>query len=160
MSRVCLPTAGACAGQFTANTMGMVAEAIGLAPLGSSMMPAVYTERAPLTRRAGKLLMQAVMAGGPLPRDIVTREALENACAIVSATGGSTNAALHIPAIANEAGIPFDIDDVAAVFAAHAADRQPAARRQYLARDLYEIGGAPVILRRAAARRASSTAAS
>ncbi len=104
MSRVCLPTAGSCPGQFTANTMAMVGEAIGLAPLGSAMIPAVYAARAPLARRAGKLLMQAVLAGGPRPRDIVTCAALENACAIVAATGGSTNAVLHIPALANEAG--------------------------------------------------------
>ena len=94
------------------------------------MIPAVYAERAPLARRAGKVLMQAVLDGGPLPRDIVTRAALENACAIVAATGGSTNAVLHIPALANEAGIRFDIDDVARRVRAHAADRQPAAGRQ------------------------------
>lgn len=117
VTRACLPTAGACAGQFTANTMGMVSEALGLAPIGSSMVPAVYSERAPLLRRAGKALMQAVLGGGPLPRDIVTREAIENACALVCATGGSTNAALHLPAIAHEAGIRFHLDDVAAVFA-------------------------------------------
>jgi acyl dehydratase len=114
VTRACLPSSGACAGQFTANTMGMVSEALGLAPIGSSMVPAVFSERAPLLRRAGKALMAAVMGDAPLPRDIVTRQALENACAVVSATGGSTNAALHIPAIAHEAGIPFHLDDVAA----------------------------------------------
>jgi dihydroxy-acid dehydratase len=81
------------------------------------MVPAVFSERAPLMRRTAKTLMAAVMGEAPLPRDIVTRKALENACAIVSATGGSTNAALHIPAIAHEAGIPFHLDDVAEVFA-------------------------------------------
>jgi dihydroxy-acid dehydratase len=143
----CLPTAGSCAGQFTANTMGMVSEAIGLAPIGSSMIPAVYSERAPLMRRAGIALMRAVMGDGPLPRDIVTRESLENACAIVSATGGSTNAALHLPAIAHEAGIRFHLDDVAAVFARTPliADLQPGGR--FLARDLYHVGGAGVVLR-------------
>jgi dihydroxy-acid dehydratase len=151
ISRACLPTAGACAGQFTANTMGMVSEAIGLAPVGSSMVPAVFSERAPLLRRAGRQLMQAVMGsiegGGPLPRDIVTRQALENACAIVSATGGSTNAALHIPAIAHEAGIRFHLDDVAEVFARTPliADLRPGGR--YLARDVHYIGGTAVILR-------------
>jgi dihydroxy-acid dehydratase len=146
MTRVCLPTAGSCPGQFTANTMGMVAEAIGLAPLGHAMVPAVYAERAPIARRAGKLLMRAVTNGGPLPRDIVTRAALENACAIVAATGGSTNAVLHIPALANEAGIAFDIDDVARVFQRTPliGNLQPGGK--YLARDLYEIGGTPVIL--------------
>ena len=143
----CLPTAGSCAGQFTANTMGMVSEALGLAPIGSSMIPAVYSERAPLMRRAGVALMRAVMGDGPLPRDIVTRESLENACAVVSATGGSTNAALHLPAIAHEAGIRFHLDDVAAVFARTPliADLQPGGR--FLARDLYHVGGAGVVMR-------------
>lgn len=143
----CLPTAGSCAGQFTANTMGMVSEALGLAPIGSSMIPAVYSERAPLMRRAGVALMRAVMGDGPLPRDIVTRESLENACAVVSATGGSTNAALHLPAIAHEAGVRFHLDDVAAVFARTPliADLQPGGR--FLARDLYHVGGAGVVMR-------------
>ncbi|KQW59501.1 dihydroxy-acid dehydratase [Variovorax sp. Root411] len=147
MSRACLPTAGACAGQFTANTMGMVSEALGLAPIGSSMVPAVFSERAPLMRRAAKTLMKAVMGDSPLPRDIVTRKALENACAVVSATGGSTNAALHLPAIAHEAGIKFHLDDVAEVFARTPliADLRPGG--QYLARDVFYIGGAGVILR-------------
>src|SRR5574343_442314 len=151
ISQACLPTAGACAGQFTAHTMGMVSEALGLAPIGSSMVPAVFSERAPLMRRTGKQLMQAVMAslngGGPLPRDIVTRKALENACAIVSATGGSTNSALHIPAIAHEAGIKFHLDDVAEVFARTPliADLRPGGK--YLARDMYYVGGAGVVLR-------------
>ena len=151
VSHACLPTAGACAGQFTANTMGMVSEALGLAPIGSSMVPAVFSERAPLMRRAAKKLMQAVVntldGGGPLPRDIVTRKALENDCAIVSATGGSTNAALHIPAIAHEAGIAFHLDDVAEVFARTPliGDLRPGGK--YLARDVHYIGGAGVILR-------------
>ncbi len=147
MSRACLPTAGACAGQFTANTMGMVSEALGLAPIGSSMVPAVFSERAPLMRRAARQLMKAVLGDGPLPRDVVTRKALENACAVVSATGGSTNAALHIPAIAHEAGIKFHLDDVAEVFARTPliADLRPGGR--YLARDVFYIGGAGVILR-------------
>jgi len=146
ISRTCLPTAGACAGQFTANTMGMVSEALGLAPVGSSMVPAVFSERAPLLRRAGKQLMKAVMGDAPLPRDIVTRQALENACAVVSATGGSTNAALHIPAIAHEAGIKFHLDDVAEVFARTPliADLRPGGK--YLARDMYYVGGAAVVL--------------
>ena len=146
LSHACLPTAGSCPGQFTANTMGMVSEALGLAPLGSSMIPAVFSQRAPLLREAGKGLMQAVEWQWPLPRDIVTREALENAAAIVAATGGSTNAVLHIPAIANEAGIAFDMDDVAAVFARTPliGNLQPGGK--YLARDVFEIGGAPVIL--------------
>ena len=147
VARACLPTAGACAGQFTANTMGMVSEALGLAPVGSSMVPAVFSERAPLMRRAARHLMRAVMGESPLPRDIVTRKALENACAVVSATGGSTNAALHIPAIAHEAGIRFHLDDVAEVFARTPliGDLRPGGR--YLARDLYYVGGAAVVLK-------------
>jgi Dehydratase family len=100
LERAAVPTFGACPGQFTANTMGMVSEMLGLAPLGSSMIPAVFEERAALARSAGQLMMQLLKDGGPLPRDLVTRASLENACAIVAATGGSTNAALHIPAIA------------------------------------------------------------
>jgi dihydroxy-acid dehydratase len=146
LSHACLPTAGSCPGQFTANTMAMVSEAIGLAPLGSSMIPAVFAARAPLLREAGSLLMRAVEWQWPLPRDIVTRDALENAAAIVAATGGSTNAVLHIPAIANEAGLAFDMGDVAVVFARTPliANLQPGGK--YLARDVFEIGGAPIIL--------------
>jgi len=146
LTRACLPTAGACPGQFTANTMGMVSEAIGLALPGSSMMPAVFAQRDALNRRAGRVVTEAVLRGGPLPRDIVTRKALENACAVVAATGGSTNAVLHIPAIAHEAGIAFDMDDVAAVFARTPliGNLQPGGK--YLSRDIFEIGGAPVVL--------------
>ena len=147
MSHACLPTAGSCAGQFTANTMGMVSEALGLAPIGSSMVPAVFSERAPLMRRAAKQLMAAVMGEAPLPRDIVTRKALENACAVVSATGGSTNSALHLPAIAHEAGIRFHLDDVAEVFARTPLIGNLSPGGQYLARDVYYAGGAQVILR-------------
>ena len=146
VTHACLPTAGACAGQFTANTMGMVSEALGLAPIGSSMVPAVFSERAPLMRRAAKQLMAAVMGDAPLPRDIVTRKALENACAVVSATGGSTNAALHLPAIAHEAGIQFHLDDVAEVFARTPLIGNLSPGGQYLARDVYYAGGAQVIL--------------
>lgn len=147
VTRACIPTSGACAGQFTANTMGMVSEALGLAPIGSSMIPAVYSERAPMLRRAARALMRAVHGDGPLPRDVVTRNALENACAVVSATGGSTNAALHLPAIAHEAGIPFHLDDVAEVFARTPliGDLSPGGR--FHARDVHDVGGAQVILR-------------
>lgn len=147
LTRACIPTAGACPGQFTANTMAMVSEAIGLAPLGSAMLPAVYAARDALNRAAGRLLGAAVLRGGPLPREIVTRAALENACAVVAATGGSTNAVLHIPALAHEAGIAFYLDDVAAVFARTPliGNLQPGGK--YLGRDMHEIGGAPVILR-------------
>lgn len=142
----CIPTGGACAGQFTANTMGMVSEAIGLSPIGLSMIPAVYSARNPILRAAGKLVIDAIDGNGPLPRDIVTRAALENACAVVAATGGSTNAALHIPAIAHEAGIDFDIDAVGEVFARTPLIGNLSPGGKYLARDVYEIGGTGVIL--------------
>ncbi|MCW5771351.1 MAG: dihydroxy-acid dehydratase [Rhodospirillaceae bacterium] len=146
VERRCMPTVGACAGQFTANTMGMVSETLGLAPLGSSMIPAVFSERKAIARRAGQLVMRALEQGGPLPRDLVTRKSLENAAAVVAATGGSTNAAMHIPAIAHEAGIRFTMDDVAAVFdrTPLIADLQPGGR--FLAKDVNAIGGAPVVL--------------
>ena len=117
IERNCLPTIGACAGQFTANTMAMVSEAIGLTMPNVSMIPGVYAERAQVAREAGRLVMQMLQRGGPLPRQIVTRKSLENGAAIVAATGGSTNAALHLPALANEAGLSFTIDDVGKVFA-------------------------------------------
>ena len=82
----------------------MVSEALGLAPPGSAMLPAVYSERLALARRAGKRVTEILAIGGPLPRDLVTRKSLENAAAVVAATGGSTNAGLHLPAIAHEAG--------------------------------------------------------
>ncbi len=147
LERHCAPTIGACPGQFTANTMGMVSEALGLAPLGSSMIPAVFAERRAIAQRAGELVMRALEAGGPLPRDLVTRESLENAAAIVSATGGSTNAAMHIPAIAHEAGLRFTMDDVAQVFdrTPLIADLQPGGR--FLAKDVNAVGGAPVVMR-------------
>jgi dihydroxy-acid dehydratase len=114
VSRAAWPASGCCAGQFTANTMGMIGEVLGFSPLGSSTIPSVHSQRRAMARRAGRQLMQVVEANYPLPRDLVTRKSLENACAAVSATGGSTNSVLHIPAIANEAGIEFTIDDVAA----------------------------------------------
>jgi len=143
----CLPTAGSCPGQFTANTMGMVGEALGLSPLGSSTMPSVYSEKLALARQTGEAVMGFLDQGGPLPRDLVTRASLENACACVAATGGSTNAVLHIPAIAHEAGIDFDIDAVAEVFkrTPHIADMQPGGR--FLAKHLHEVGGVPVVLK-------------
>ncbi|AZG10779.1 dihydroxy-acid dehydratase [Pigmentiphaga sp. H8] len=147
LERACKPTIGACAGQFTANTMAMVAEALGLTVPNSAMVPGVYSERLDIARRAGQIVMKLIENGGPLPRDIVTRKALENACALVAATGGSTNAALHIPAIANEAGIAFDVDDVAAVFARTPliGDLRPGGK--YVAKDVYDIGGVSVLIR-------------
>jgi dihydroxy-acid dehydratase len=146
-ARACLPTAGACAGQYTANTMGMVSETLGIALLGSSMLPAVFAQRAPLARQCGRILMKTVLEEGPLPRDLVTRKSLENACAVVAATGGSTNAALHLPAIAHEAGIRFTLDDCAEVFSRTPliADLKPGGR--FLAQDVFYAGGTPVILK-------------
>jgi dihydroxy-acid dehydratase len=147
LERVCAPTVGSCPGQFTANTMAMVSETLGLALPGSAMLPAVYSERLALARRSGKRVTEILQSGGPLPRDLVTRKSLENAAAVVAATGGSTNAGLHLPAIAHEAGIRFTLDDVAEVFARTPliADLQPGGR--YLAVDLYRIGGTDAVLK-------------
>ena len=147
MEMSCLPTVGACAGQFTANTMAMVSEALGMTVPNSSMVPGVYSERAGICRRAGRIVMEIIENGGPLPRDIVTIKALENAAAIIAATGGSTNAAMHLAAIAHEAGLRFTLDDAAKVL-----DRTPFIGNlrpggKYHARDVYEIGGAQVVIR-------------
>jgi dihydroxy-acid dehydratase len=147
MERECAPTLGSCPGQFTANTMAMVSETLGLAAPGSAMCPAVYSDRLALARRAGETAMRILRDGGPLPRDLVTRRSLENACAAVAATGGSTNAGLHLPAIAHEAGIRFTLDDVAAVFRRTPliASLQPGGK--YLARDLHYAGGVSAVLK-------------
>jgi dihydroxy-acid dehydratase len=147
MELECSPTLGACPGQFTANTMAMVSEALGLALPGSAMLPAPYAERLALARRAGEAVMRCLRDGGPLPRDLVTRRSLENACAAVAATGGSTNAGLHLPAIAHEAGVRFTLDDVAEVFRRTPliADLQPGGK--YLARDLHYAGGVAAVLK-------------
>jgi dihydroxy-acid dehydratase len=146
IERQCAPTMGSCPGQFTANTMAMVTEALGIAPLGSTMVPAVYIERSIIAKRAGDTVMRALKAGGPLPRDLVTFKSLENACAAVAATGGSTNAALHIPAIAHEAGIRFTLDDVQRVFARTPLIGNLSPGGRYLARDLHHAGGVPAVL--------------
>jgi dihydroxy-acid dehydratase len=147
LERVCLPGPGACPGQFTANTMAMVSETLGLALPGSATMPAVAPERAAQARAAGRTVMALLVRGGPLPRELVTRQSLENACAAVAATGGSTNAGLHIPAIAHEAGIRFSLDDLARVSRRTplVADMKPGGR--FLARDLHEVGGVYAVLK-------------
>ena len=147
LERSCAPTVGSCPGQFTANTMAMVAETLGLAMPGSAMMPAVYSERLALAREAGRRVTQIIREGGPLPRDLITRKSLENAAAAVAATGGSTNAGLHLPAIAHEAGISFTLEDVAEVFARTPliADLQPGGK--FLALDLHRVGGTRVVLK-------------
>ena len=140
-------TMGSCPGQFTANTMAMVSEAIGIALPGTGMMPAVYAQRRALARASGVAVMNLLRNGGPLPRDLVTRKSLENACAAVAATGGSTNAFLHIPAIAHEAGIRFTLDDAAEVCRRTPliGNLQPGGK--YLARDLFEAGGVDLVLK-------------
>ena len=147
LERACPPTIGSCPGQFTANTMAMVSETLGLAPPGSAMLPAVYSQRLALARHAGRRVTEILRDGGPLPRDLVTRKALENAAAAVAATGGSTNAGLHLPAIAHEAGVPFTLEDVAQIFARTPllADLQPGGK--YLAVDLYGAGGTDAVLK-------------
>ncbi|HUH85552.1 MAG TPA: dihydroxy-acid dehydratase [Stellaceae bacterium] len=147
LERACLPTIGACAGQFTANTMAMASEALGLAPLGSAMRPAVSEARPALARAAGEAVMAMLKRGGPLPRDLVSLASLANAAALVAATGGSTNAALHLPAIAHEAGIRFSLAEIGAIFRKTPliADLRPAGR--YHAVDVDGIGGVAVILK-------------
>jgi dihydroxy-acid dehydratase len=146
LEQVACPSAGSCGGQYTANSMAYVGEAIGLALPGSASPPAPYESRDAYADAAGRQVMQ-LLATGLRPRDIVTRHALENAAAVVAATGGSTNAALHLPAMANELGIAFDLFDVAEVFRRTPllADLKPGGK--YLAKDVHDIGGAPVVLR-------------
>jgi len=147
LERVCLPGPGSCPGQFSANTMAMVSETLGLALPGSATLPAVSPFRKEFSRKAGKQVMNILRAGGPLPRELVTRKSLENACAAVAATGGSTNAGLHIPAIAHEAGIRFSLDDLARVSKRTPliADMKPGGK--YLAKDLHRIGGVYAVLK-------------
>ena len=143
---VACPSAGACGGQFTANTMACVSEAIGLALPYSSGAPAPYEERDKYAYDSGKQVMKLI-ADNIRPRDIVTKKSLENAATIVAATGGSTNAGLHLPAIANECGIKFDLDDVVEIFkrTPYLADLKPGGR--YVAKDVYEAGGVPIIIK-------------
>ena len=143
---VACPSAGACGGQFTANTMACVSEAIGLALPFSSGAPAPYEERDKYAYDSGKQVMKLI-AENIRPRDIVTKKSLENAATIVAATGGSTNAGLHLPAIANECGIKFDLDDVVEIFkrTPYLADLKPGGK--YVAKDVYEAGGVPIIIK-------------
>ncbi len=140
------PSAGSCGGQFTANTMACVSEAIGLALPGSAGAPAPYESRDAWCEASGEAVM-ACLEKGIRPRDIVTRKSLENAARVVAASGGSTNAGLHLPAIANECGIEFDLNDVTEIFKStpYIADLKPGGR--YVAKDLYEIGGVEVIMK-------------
>ncbi len=140
------PSAGACGGQFTANTMACVSEAIGLALPYSAGTPAPYEQRDKYALQSGKAVMH-LLKKNIRPRDIVTKKALENAATIVAATGGSTNAALHLPAIANEIGIKFDLMDVAKIFkkTPYLADLKPGGK--YVAKDMWKAGGVPMLLK-------------
>jgi dihydroxy-acid dehydratase len=143
---VACPSAGACGGQFTANTMACVSEALGLALPGSAGAPAPYESRDEYAYASGEAIMNLLKLN-LRPRDIVTKKALENAAVVVAASGGSTNAALHLPAIAHEAGLDFDLHTVAKIFrkTPYIADLKPAGR--YVAKDLFEIGGVPVLMK-------------
>jgi len=140
------PSAGSCGAQFTANTMATVAEAIGLALPYSCGAPAPYERRDRFNFASGEKIMELI-AKNIRPRDIVTLKALENAATVVSATGGSTNAALHLPAIAHEAGIKFDLFDVAKIFekTPYIADLKPGGK--YVAKDMFEAGGIPLLMK-------------
>ena len=143
---VACPSAGSCGGQFTANTMACVSEAIGLALPGSAGAPAPYETRDEYAYHSGRVVMELVEKN-LRPRDILTRKAFENAATVVAATGGSTNAALHLPALAAEVGIDFDLHDVAEIFkrTPYIADLKPGGK--FVARDMYEIGGVPVLMK-------------
>jgi len=146
LEQVACPSAGACGAQFTANTMATVSEAIGLALPYSAGAPAPYEMRDKFCMTAGEQIMDLVLSN-LRPRDIVTRKALENAAATVAASGGSTNAALHLPAIAHECGIEFDLFDVAEIFkkTPYIADLKPGGR--YVAKDWFEAGGVPLLMK-------------
>ena len=143
---VACPSAGACGGQFTANTMACVSEAMGLALPNSAGAPAPYESRDAYAEASGRAVMDLVRKN-TRPRDIVTRKALENAAVVVAATGGSTNGGLHLPAIAHEAGIDFDLMEVAEIFkkTPYIADLKPGGN--YVAKDMYEAGGVPMLLK-------------
>jgi dihydroxy-acid dehydratase len=146
LEKVACPGAGACGGQYPANTMACVGEAIGLSLPNSNMMPAPYPDRSALAIAAGEQVMTLV-EHNIRPRDICTRAAFENAARVVAATGGSTNSALHLPAMANEAGIDFDLFDVAEIFKStpYIADLKPGGK--YVAKDMYEAGGVYMLMK-------------
>jgi dihydroxy-acid dehydratase len=146
LERVACPGHGACGGQYTANTMACVGEAIGLSLPNSNMAPAPYSTRDQIAHAAGVQVME-LLARNIRPRDICTREAFVNAARIVAATGGSTNGALHLPAMAHEAGINFDLFDVADAFKTtpYMADLQPGG--QFVARDMYDAGGVYMLMK-------------
>ncbi|WP_138935523.1 dihydroxy-acid dehydratase [Roseovarius arcticus] len=146
LERVACPSAGACGGQFTANTMACVSEAIGLALMNSSGMPAPYESRDQYGEASGRAVMNLVEQN-IRARDVVTLKSLQNAARVVACTGGSTNAGLHLPAIAHEAGIDFFLEDVCDIFrdTPYFVDLKPGG--QYVAKDLYDVGGIPVVMK-------------
>jgi dihydroxy-acid dehydratase len=146
LESVACPSAGACGGQFTANTMACVSEAIGLALMNSSGMPAPYESRDQFAEASGQAVMM-LLEKNIRARDIVTRKSLENAARVVACTGGSTNAGLHLPAIAHEAGIDFFLEDVCDIFrdTPYFVDLKPGG--QFVAKDLYDAGGIPVVMK-------------
>ena len=141
------PGAGACAGQFTANTMAMAFEALGISPAGSSMVPAEDGRKLEVARECGELVMD-VLRRGQRPSDVIVKPALENAIAAVATSGGSTNGVLHLLAVAREMGVPLTIDEFEAISERTPllCDLQPGGR--YAATDLYEAGGVPLVLKR------------
>jgi len=146
LESVACPSGGSCGGQFTANTMACVSEAIGLALPGSAGTPAVYETRDKFAVSSGEAVMN-LLEKNIRPRDIVTIKSLENAAVVVAASGGSTNAALHLPAIANEAGINFTLQDITKISkkTPYIADLKPGGK--YVAKDLHEIGGVPILIK-------------
>ncbi|WP_299650553.1 dihydroxy-acid dehydratase [uncultured Tateyamaria sp.] len=146
LERVACPSAGACGGQFTANTMACVSEAIGLALPNSAGAPAPYESRDQYAEASGAAVMNLIEKN-IRARDICTREAFENAARVVACTGGSTNAGLHLPAMAHEAGIDFYLDDVCEIFrdTPYFVDLKPGG--QYVAKDMYEAGGIYVVMK-------------
>ena len=140
------PSAGSCGGQFTANTMACVSEAIGLALPGSAGAPAPYESRDQYAEASGRAVMDCLKKG-IRPRDIVTLQALENAATVVAASGGSTNAALHLPAIAHECGIKFDLFDVCQIFRRTPLIGNLKPGGKYVAKDMFDVGGVPVLMR-------------
>jgi dihydroxy-acid dehydratase len=147
LENVACPGAGACGGQFTANTMAMALEILGLSPMGTASVPATDARKDEVARRCGQLIMD-LLRRGMTPRDILTRQAFENAIAGVAASGGSTNAVLHLLALAREVGVPLTIDDFDAISGRTPlfADLKPSGR--YVAVDLDRAGGVPLLAQR------------
>ncbi|MGN6150642.1 MAG: dihydroxy-acid dehydratase domain-containing protein, partial [Lysobacteraceae bacterium] len=145
VERHACPGAGACGGQFTANTMAMVLTFLGLSPLGDNDIPAVHADKPKAAERCGERVMQLLRDGGPTPRQLLTATALRNAARAVSATAGSTNAALHLLAIAHEAGVAFDLEEFEAASANTPviADLKPGGR--YTAAEMFEFGGTALV---------------